>query len=521
MKKRLLSLLLALTMCLPLSVPVWATEQSNYRELFLQVESSDGAESERIAGELADAFDIDPDGILSAMASCSESQLDKAVQFLVYGKSYDNFLTFEETILLRKTLSHDNNAEICVLDKILSEISRFNDEMDPGGALDSTSIEAPLFQPDIIRSFIERHDYTAGADEGFFELMADVYRSEPKLLAEIVSDMDSRKVDYIARGIAYDVNKRGNYATKGAKTPMDSFSALVESAIADSDNRNLSTFWISDAPAAIVQPDPYAVKSAVTISNIKYTTAPLRLGEPETLSVTYQNADIGSSRTYVTKIYLLYNQVPVQVSTKTVIIPPGVNTIPQTYSINFSQWGSVYTIVKVYAQDGETLLASQQSGSSNTVVGKWRIDILLPENRVFKGTLALYDARGYRKANVECLGKSDSGEAMNLPNGNTPTGTYTGVLDGCRTTISSYGPYQVVNMIGVSGVIVSSQRSGIMIHGGTPSTNTNSPSHPLRPTYGCVRISNENQYLLETQITNLTSNTGYHEERGNITISEE
>lgn len=146
---------------------------------------------------------------------------------------------------------------------------------------------------------------------------------------------------------------------------------------------------------------------------------------------------------------------------------------------------------------------------------------MLPANRNYKGTLALYDARGYRKVNVECLGKSGSGEAMNVPNGNTPTGTYTGVLDGCRTNTSSFGPYQVVNMIGVSGVFVTSNRNGIMIHGGDPSTNPNSPSYPLRPTNGCVRVINDNQILLETQITNLTNSTGYHEERGNITISEE
>lgn len=496
------------------------TPQINYSELLSQAEFSDGAESERVAGELANAFDADPEGILSAMASCPENQLDIAVMLLVYGKSYDDFNAFEQSVLQRKALSQDDAAKSRVLDKILDEIMSFNDTESFEGLTDNTLTEPPMFQPDIIRSFIERHDYTSGADESFFGLMADVYRLEPELLEEIVCDMDSYKVDYIARGIAYDVIKHGNYTAKNAAPSENYFSALVEATIANN-NVDLSTFWTSEVSAAIGgQVDSYAAQSAVTIGNIHYTTTPLRLEESENLSVTYKNPDTGSARTYVTKIFLVYNKVPVQVSTKTVIIPPGVNTLPQSYTINFSQWGPVYTLVRVYAQDGETLLASQQSGSSDTVYGKWEIDISLPENRNNKGTLALYDARGYRKMYVECLGRSGSNASMYVTNGNTPTGTYTGVLDGHRAETDSYGPYQVVSMIGVQGAIIDSRRSGIMIHGGSPATNSSLPYYPLRQTYGCVRISNDNQSLLETKITDLIGSTGYHEERGKIIIDE-
>ena len=71
-------------------------------------------------------------------------------------------------------------------------------------------------------------------------------------------------------------------------------------------------------------------------------------------------------------------------------------------------------------------------------------------------------------------------------------------------------------MTGVSGVIVESGRSGIWIHGGDPSTDPSATWYPLRPTYGCVRISNSDQNSLQNKINNLISN--YHYNTGKIHI---
>ena len=133
--------------------------------------------------------------------------------------------------------------------------------------------------------------------------------------------------------------------------------------------------------------------------------------------------------------------------------------------------------------------------------------------------MTVYNASGVSQMSVNCLGKSAYGYDMYTKNGHTPTGTYTGYLYGPVSPSSSYGPYKVVAMTGVSGVIVTSGRSGIWIHGGT-AASTDSATYPLRPTYGCVRISNSNQNTMVTKITALTSSSGYHDTTGNIIITQ-
>lgn len=56
-------------------------------------------------------------------------------------------------------------------------------------------------------------------------------------------------------------------------------------------------------------------------------------------------------------------------------------------------------------------------------------------------------------------------------------------------------------------------RSEIMIHGGAPAPNSSAIWYPLRPTYGCVRLSNSDQKEL---IQVLEQNESY----GKIKISE-
>jgi hypothetical protein len=152
------------------------------------------------------------------------------------------------------------------------------------------------------------------------------------------------------------------------------------------------------------------------------------------------------------------------------------------------------------------------------VYGDWKVTVVLPSDRNYKGTLTLYKANGSYVCSFECLGRSVSNASMYEYEGNTPTGTYTGFLYGPVETAYSYGPYKVINMTGVSGAIIDSGRSGIWIHGGDPCTDSSLTYYPLRPTHGCVRISNSNQYNLQNSITNLI-NSEYHNSTGNIIIS--
>jgi hypothetical protein len=45
------------------------------------------------------------------------------------------------------------------------------------------------------------------------------------------------------------------------------------------------------------------------------------------------------------------------------------------------------------------------------------------------------------------------------------------------------------------------QRSGIQIHGGDPETNSSLSWYPLKPTWGCIRISNDDQETLTDLIS--------------------
>ena len=61
-----------------------------------------------------------------------------------------------------------------------------------------------------------------------------------------------------------------------------------------------------------------------------------------------------------------------------------------------------------------------------------------------------------------------------------------------------------------SGVAFDSKRSGIWIHGGdpAPTSSKNLPRYPLRPTYGCVRVTNGDQLTIQNVLNNQSPKTG-------------
>lgn len=60
-------------------------------------------------------------------------------------------------------------------------------------------------------------------------------------------------------------------------------------------------------------------------------------------------------------------------------------------------------------------------------------------------------------------------------------------------------------------------RDGFLIHGGDAAAVGGS-WYPLRPTLGCIRITNADQLVLETEIEEMMDN--YHYVIGNISITE-
>lgn len=128
----------------------------------------------------------------------------------------------------------------------------------------------------------------------------------------------------------------------------------------------------------------------------------------------------------------------------------------------------------------------------------------------------MYNGNGDTLLVAQCLGRSASNASMNVENGNTPTGEYTGFLSGPQSDTEAYGPHKVVEMTGVSGTIIPSGRYGIWIHGGRNSSPT-ATDYTLTPTHGCVRVTNGHQKQIQDFITDLVDE-GYHYSVGNISI---
>lgn len=96
---------------------------------------------------------------------------------------------------------------------------------------------------------------------------------------------------------------------------------------------------------------------------------------------------------------------------------------------------------------------------------------------------------------VEALGRSEYDYSPTEIYGNTPTGEYTAKLAPPRTDTAAhrrtYGMHGIVEMDPISGqalVAKNNGRTGLWIHGGAPSSTGG-----LRPTHGCVRLSEDSQ----------------------------
>lgn len=213
------------------------TPPADYPALFQRAVSSDGAAAEDAANELAAAYDSDAEGLLSAMGQCTAEELDAAAQLLVYGKSYGDLDAFQQDI--RQRLAQDDP----VLTAVQQAIDRYNSANSGGSGQSGSAVDDPsLFNEETIRDFVTRHDYTSGPDESFFTLLADVYRQDPETLAAAVEGLDDSQLDYIARGIAYDIINHGSDTSGKEPDSGDPFIAMVEAAIADKRNGNLNSF---------------------------------------------------------------------------------------------------------------------------------------------------------------------------------------------------------------------------------------------------------------------------------------
>src|SRR5690349_7872300 len=146
-----------------------------------------------------------------------------------------------------------------------------------------------------------------------------------------------------------------------------------------------------------------------------------------------------------------------------------------------------------------------------------RIEVKLPKGRAFPGTLSAFAENGDGTEKcvfgpVPCLGRADAYAAAQhgnpgrnplRPYGDTPVGSYDCTLLSPGDNLRSYGPHGRIALRATAGDALAAansgvdadpddgHRSGLLIHGGAPG-----PRGGLRPTHGCLRLSDENMAAL-------------------------
>lgn len=129
------------------------------------------------------------------------------------------------------------------------------------------------------------------------------------------------------------------------------------------------------------------------------------------------------------------------------------------------------------------------------------ISVQLLKDRTQIGSLSVADDAGTALAGpFDAFGKADNAAAKARGNasrdptrsfGDTPTGRYRGFVNNLARTPANdrtYGPQSIISLDPVSGqakVAKTNGRFGLLIHGGDLNA-----AGKLRPTFGCVRLSN-------------------------------
>ncbi len=132
---------------------------------------------------------------------------------------------------------------------------------------------------------------------------------------------------------------------------------------------------------------------------------------------------------------------------------------------------------------------------------KIHLRVIFPKNRNLLGWLQV-GVDGVMVAEFRALGRGSrgAGDTSLQTKGNTPTGEYSGqeVVETSQWNQSSYGPWGAVRLDPTAGSALLAEmlgRTGLLIHGGSLA-NRGPWKDSLKPTYGCIRVSNDDMKSL-------------------------
>ncbi len=498
-----------------LGVSSFASKTESINDLFGQLNSVDGFSAENLSITLYDKFNSDETQFVERASELSEENQLKLASLLVYAAEYDNLDKFKSRVLNLIENSQNTYNEVTFFEKILKNIDKVSSsELASITSSEDVSNKVLNFNPKQLLKLINK--IGDNEDEELSESITLLFKKDPKLFMDTISEVTNIEKNNLLKSMAssnlIDENQVNNIMNENPEL------SGVEQEFINNILSELRTH--NNVPRNDINSINKYKKSLIVpiVDFISLDNSTPEIGIETNLNLSVvEMTGMQTDRNYILEVCILKNNKEYTKRYENIKMSKGVTNLSLSVPITF--YSSESSTIKVKVLDNQyNELMKEYSLASVSAVGKWHIDVCLPTNRSYKGHLYLFDGTGNSLLYIECLGKSESNASMYQSFGNTPTGEYTGYLYGPASPSSSYGPYKVVNMTGVSGAIVASGRSDIWIHGGNPITDTTNSHYPLRVTYGCVRITNSDQSTLQNIISNLVSNG--HSSVGTISITE-
>ncbi len=380
------------------------------------------------------------------------------------------------------------------------------------------------FYAPTVRSMIDKSLAIGGVDEEFFHYLADMYLLNPVQLAETISDLPENDILYLARAISYDLHKTNRVSlavmpTECTAVATQSAAMMIYQQANNEENAALMSFYdFPNVPATAAINDQIA---SVSISCTAFSEEYSSINDAYTINFTFTLINPSTAaETYYVTVFKVHNGVTTSAGTVAVSVSAYSLRGSGSRTISFSDTGD-YQIYCAVSKTASGVYLKESAKKTMSIVAGWKITVELTADRAELGTITLYDGLGNSICSSICLGKSQYNYPMNRTDGHTPIGVYRGIVYEASSNTYSYGPYQRIWIIGVSGYVTDEcgHREELMIHGGDPSTNTTSTYYPLRSTNGCVRITNDFQATLITEITNLINNN--HLSEGEVIITQD
>lgn len=257
---------------------------------------------------------------------------------------------------------------------------------------------------------------------------------------------------------------------------------------------------------------PYAVYTP-KITSFSYTKK-IEVGTPVPLSIKLtETSGTSSARTYTVKVFCTRSGKEWQVATTTMTIPAGSTVATKNVNITFSHAGTFTTRVAVY--NGSALLVTRSGANPDVSYGNWKITVTFDPDRLKYGSFSLYNAAGEQQVYGSALGRGENNLPENQQHGNTPCGTYSGILAGPHKNTDSFGPnkYIQTHAIDVPAIQKYGRTDAMWIHGGRSQT-------VLQWTDGCVRVFDSSMLSMQNSITEMTRAANGHYQTGSVVYRE-